>query len=100
MDTYLKLGDWNAICDVCGFKYKASEMRRRWDGVYVCKYDWEPRHSQELVRVVPDNPTVPFTRPRPTDTFIGVCSLDGRSSIAGYSIAGCWIAGYPRLGAV
>lgn len=39
--TYLRLGDWNAICDVCGQKYKASQLMKRWDGLMVCKEDWE-----------------------------------------------------------
>jgi hypothetical protein len=39
--TYLKLGDWNGICDVCGEKYKASQLYLRWDGLRVCREDWE-----------------------------------------------------------
>ena len=29
-------GDWNAICDRCGFKFKASELKKTWDNLYVC----------------------------------------------------------------
>lgn len=35
-------------CDVCGFDYLRSELRKRWDGAIVCKKDFEtkPRHMQ------------------------------------------------------
>lgn len=67
---YYKPRDYNAICDVCGFKYKASELRRRWDGVMVCPQDWEPRHPQDFVRGVQDNRQLPFTRPEGEDSFV------------------------------
>lgn len=72
MDRYdeLKLGDWNAICDSCGRKFKASQLRKRWDGFMVCKDDWEPRHPQDFVRAVPDRQAVPWVRPEPEDIFI------------------------------
>ena len=44
-----------AICDVCGFRYRASELKLRWDGLRVCADDFEPRNRQEFVRgVKPD----------------------------------------------
>lgn len=46
-------GDWNAICDRCGFEYRASELRRDWRGLMLCKEDFEPRHPQELIRARP-----------------------------------------------
>ena len=56
-------GSYNAICDVCGLKYKASDLLKRWDGLMVCKFDWEPRHPQEFIRAKHDNAPLPFTRP-------------------------------------
>ena len=51
-------------CDVCDFVYRDSEMFERWDGTVVCKYDWEPRHSQDLIRGVEDKITPEgFIRP-------------------------------------
>ena len=47
---YLRDGDWNAICDECGKKFKASQLKLRWDGFMVCQRDWEPRHPQDFVR--------------------------------------------------
>lgn len=69
---YYKKGDWNCICDVCGFKRKASEMQQRWDGVMVCREDWEPRQPQDFVRGVGDAMAVPFTRPDTPPTFVSV----------------------------
>ena len=68
----LKLGDWNAICDRCGFKFKASKLRKTWDGWMVCPEDWETRHPQEFVRARPDKQSVPWVRPEKADTFVSV----------------------------
>lgn len=78
----LVIGDWNAICDVCGFKYKASELRDRWDGLKVCDKDWEPRNAQEFIRVPKDDQSVAWTRPEPADTFVSVTySVDTLTSV-------------------
>ncbi len=42
-------GDFNAICSVCGSKYKFSELTRHWQGMYRCRNCWEPRHPQDFV---------------------------------------------------
>lgn len=68
-DTY-RHGDHNAICDSCGFKFKFSQLRKRWDGLYVCSKDWEPRHPQEMVRGIPDRQAVPVSRPEKSNTFL------------------------------
>jgi hypothetical protein len=91
--SYLKLGSWNAICDRCGRKFKASELKKTWDGFWVCEYDYETRHPQELLRGVKDNQYVPWTRPEGEDHFTDICSVLGRSAIAGYAEAGCSVAG-------
>ena len=67
---YWKPHDYNAICEVCGFKFKASELRRRWDGLMVCSEDWEIRQPQDFVRGVRDQRPLPFTSPEDTDTFV------------------------------
>lgn len=85
----LKWGDWNAICDCCGFKFKASELRERWDGLMVCPEDWESRHPQDFLRVRGDNPSVPWTRPESDDEFIQICYLWGISAYADLGEADC-----------
>jgi len=65
--TVFKKGDWNAICPVDGMKYHASEFRKRWDGQWVHKSNWEKRHEQDFLRGVADDPSVAWTRPEQTD---------------------------------
>ena len=72
-NEYFKLGDHNAICYVCGFERKASEMRLRWDGVYVCQEDWEIRQPQDFVKGAEEETAPAWTQPEVTpDQFIGV----------------------------
>lgn len=63
---------WNVICDVCGWKFKNKELRKRWDGAMVCKADWEPRHPQDLIRTPKDDQSVPYARPESDDVFVTV----------------------------
>lgn len=86
-------GSWNGICDSCGRQYKAPELRKRWDGFYVCSLCYEPRQPQDFVRGVVDQQAPPWTRPVPTEVFDVFCTAEGRQSIAGMSVPGCWVAG-------
>lgn len=76
METYNTIGDWNAICDVCGGKFKASQLRKRWDNLRVCSADWEPRNEQDFVRATRDRQAVPWTRPESPDMVLTVNPLD------------------------
>lgn len=68
---YLRDGDWNFICDQCGFKGKASDGVKQWDGLYVHRTCADPRHPQDFVRGRRDKQTVPWSRPQsPTPSFI------------------------------
>lgn len=69
---YLKLGSWNAVCYMCGKKCKADEMRRHWQGFYVCQRPgcWEPRQPQDFVRGAKDIQQPPWTQPQPADQFV------------------------------
>lgn len=68
---YYKPGDNNAVCDRCGKPFKASQLKKTWDGLWVCERDWEPRHPQDFVRGVKDDPHVRISRPWPkTDAFV------------------------------
>ena len=101
--TWFETGSWNAICDVCGFKFKAAQLRERWDGLRVCEEDWETRHPQELIRPINEDTSVPWTSPEGEDVFIGpdyddayeaiACTDFGRSAIPEYAIPGCMIPG-------
>jgi len=95
--TWFRSGKYNTICDVCGFKFKDTDLRKRWDGLMVCERDWEQRHPQELLRPIPDQVKLPWTRPEGLDQFItadvGPCTMMNRQSVAGIGVAGCMVAG-------
>lgn len=65
-------GEWDAICDACGQKFKSSQLHKRWDGLMVCDKDWEQRQPQDLVRAKVDIQAPPWTRPEPGDSFAGL----------------------------
>ena len=68
---YLRHGDYNAICDRCGFKFKFSELRKEWDGLYVCTAHgcWEPRQPQDYVKGIADHMSVPVSRPEAPNLY-------------------------------
>ena len=65
-------GNWNAICDVCGRQYKSTDLRKRWDNLWVCFQDYEERQPQDFVRGVADTQAVPWARPEGADTFVPI----------------------------
>lgn len=65
-------GDWIAMCDVCGRKYKASVLKKRWDGLMCCEDDWEIRQPQDFVRGIPDTQIAPWLRSEPSNSFIPI----------------------------
>lgn len=66
------LGDSNSICDVCGWKFKHSQLRKRWDGAMVCSADWEPQHPQDKIRIRAERNNVKDARPEPTVRYLAV----------------------------
>ena len=65
-------GAWAAICDICGWKFKSHELKKRWDGKMVCDEDFEARHPSDFIRHRNRELTVPYIAPESTDTFISV----------------------------
>ena len=70
---FLRVGDYNSICDSCGQKFKFSQLKLRWDGLYCCTVNrcWEIRQPQDYVRGVLDRQAVPISRPDSPPYFIG-----------------------------
>jgi len=89
-------GTYNALCDVCGQKYKASELKLRWDGYWCCPRDWEMRHPQDLLRMFSDTRQLPYTRPDTAVYTNNSCPVGGVSGVAGIGVAGCMIARFPN----
>ena len=73
---HYEAGQWNAICDRCGFKFKAKTLRKEWTGLMVCNGPgsndcWEARNVQERVRGKADKQAPKWVRPEPQDVFLG-----------------------------
>jgi hypothetical protein len=86
-------GRWQAICDVCGFKFHSDRMRKRWDGLFVCEKDWETRNPQDFLKLHAERITPPWTRPESGDVFVNVCYIWERASYADLGTADCMVVG-------
>ena len=92
---FLRVGDYNAICDVCGRKFKFSRLRQKWDNTWACEQDWEPRQPQDYLKGIKDNMSVPLSRPDPPSLFLDeiivtqnpIISLSFITNIVNYWIA-------------
>lgn len=91
MRNHLILGNYNALCDSCGRKFKALDLKKRWDGLLVCQEDYELRHESDFLRVQKEKISVPFSRPYPAeDTYTGyICSVSGIYGMADFATADC-----------
>lgn len=71
MKSYYRMGDYNVICDRTGFKVKASQTRKEWNGLRVLNRVWEPRHPQDFLTSKADHQAVPDPRSESADVFVG-----------------------------
>lgn len=76
MPNYYKTGVWNCVCQVCGFKFKSDQIRKRWDGLLVCDKDFEQRHPVDFYKAPQERGAVPFTAPEPTENHRTVNYVD------------------------
>ena len=104
---------YNVICQRCGFKYKAEQVREEWTGLLVCHGPrtndcWEPRNRQDFQR--PHRPTkpLPWKRPEATDSFVTVqrqsllIGVQGSGEVGSFGTPGVSVAlsGNSATGAV
>lgn len=87
--TKFVAGQWNAICDRCGFKFKSGELKKDWQGLMVCDKDFETRHPQTLIKIPTEKAFPEWTRPRPVDEFLPVCYVWTRAGYADLGTADC-----------
>lgn len=94
MQNYQKWGSWNCICDICGLKRKSDDVRKNWQGLYVCADTcYEVRNPQDFIRGVEEKARPAFVRGEAADTYIAVCYIWDSSGYAGLAEAGCMLAG-------
>lgn len=91
---YLKLGDNNAICFECGRKRKASELKKHWQGYYICEEHWEPRHPQDYVKAIQEKPTPAWSQPGGADIFAATCMPNDQTAIPRRAVPGCVRPGF------
>lgn len=96
MTKYIS-GQWNAVCDRCGFEFKSSQLKKDWQGFMVCSKDYEPRHPQDFIKTRAERPAPAWTRPEGEDEFLEVCYLWELSAYVGLGTAGCMRAGNTSL---
>jgi hypothetical protein len=104
--NWYKSGEWNVWCMVCNRKIKSGDALKRWDGLIVCKDDYENRHPMDFLRTRQERITVPYTAPTSFDKFDGpdyppypFCTAEGASGVAGLAVAGCMRPGlgFPNM---
>lgn len=83
------MGDWNAVCAQCGRKRKGSTLVKNWQGFYVCREHWEPRHQQDFVRAVPETVVPPWVQEMPAATMRQTCSPRGSTAYGDTAVADC-----------
>lgn len=66
----LRPNSHNVICDRTGFKIKAYDSRKEWNGLRVRKESWEPRHPQDKITSIKDNQSVHDPRVFNTPRFL------------------------------
>ena len=71
------LGDSKACFDCCGFDFKQSQLRKRWDGAMVCEDDFELRHPQDSLKARPERSIVKDARPAPAYRFLEANEITG-----------------------
>jgi len=55
-------------------------MRKRFDGLWVCPKDWEPRHPQDHIEITRDRQGVPVARPDRKTAMYSTTLLGGFSA--------------------
>jgi hypothetical protein len=71
------------------FKFKSTEIRKRWDGLMVCDKDWEADHPQKYLRVRSDKISVPYVREESIDEQLYVCYIYAGTAYADLAEADC-----------
>ena len=67
--TYVH-GTYNAICWLCGGKFKAKDMVLNADGKLVCKMDYDEPHAPYPSERPPDKQSVPIPQPEPEWEYV------------------------------
>ena len=77
---YIPGGNW-AVCDRCGFVYRAKDLKKEWTGAMVCEDDWEPRHPQEMIKGRKEKTAAAVVNSEPTEqtTDVSFSEVEGNT---------------------
>lgn len=74
-------GNHWVVCADCGRDVRANEVKKQWNGHWMCDRCWTPRHVGDLVQSLPsEKPPMEPIQPPPTVVTSGV-SLAAQPSI-------------------
>ena len=65
----LIVGEYKAVCDVCGRIYHNIDLKLRWDGRMVCPDDFETQQPLDFQKIPRTEKSVPWSRPVPANEF-------------------------------
>ncbi len=85
-------GNWKVACHVCGFWFPSEDIVKRWDGLFVCHKDWEPRHPQTLIKIRSESAVPAFvSKDASPDQFVtgAICNITTMSGYADLGVADC-----------
>lgn len=66
----------------CGRVFKASKLIQTWDGLWVCKDDWEPKHPQLIIHGIKDDQRPPWVFHTTDDLTLANVSI--RDTLGGF----------------
>ena len=101
-------GKWKMVCDICGFEYYNTEMKKTWNNLFSCPecydgprnpqdYKVRPKQDRQVVRDArPEHSTTPTVLKTDAATSIadttatsgGNITNDGGSTVTAYGV--CW----------
>ena len=70
-----KKGTWKVQCDITGAIVNSSDCRMQWNGLFVLKNQWSPRHPQDTAGISRDRQAPPIPRPEAELTFISATDV-------------------------
>lgn len=59
----------------CGFTFKASELKKDWRGLFLCKDDFEQRHPLDFVRTRSEDTSVSVNSPTDSEDDITITNV-------------------------
>ena len=75
-------GHW-VECQRTGRVVRNYDIRKEWTGLLVAKEEWEPRHPQEFIRGIVDNPSAQgYKNSETTGTDVGLDYGEAHAGLA------------------